>query len=289
MSSFPTKSPAALDEKKWRALISLLADEDPAVYQTVHQKIISHGTLATHWLKHYTLADDPLLRRRVTGILNHFQQQEADTQLLAFCLNQGEDLDLEHGALLLSRTQYPTINPDGYRALLDDYAGELRERLDFGAEPAQILNVIGEYFFRELGFQGDEGNVHGLENNYLNMVLDRKTGNDMSLSVVYLLVARRLRLPVAGIGLPGHFLCRYQDSRHEIYIDPYRRGRLQAKTDCIKQIVQSQKRFDESCLAPLSSRRILLRLCAHLHGFYTQLKMPAQSERVRRYLVALAK
>jgi regulator of sirC expression with transglutaminase-like and TPR domain len=289
MSSPPTKLPATLDEKRRRALISLLADDDLAVYRTVRQQIVSYGPVAAQWMRDYTLSEDPLLRRRAHEIANHFARQDADTQLLAFCLNQGEDFDLEQGVLLLARTQYPGINSEAYSALLDDFAGELRERLDFNADPEQILSVIGDYLFRELKFCGDETNFYDPENSYLNMVLDRRLGNPISLSVVYLLLARRLRLPVAGIGLPGHFLCRYQDTRHEIYVDPFRRGRLQTKADCVKHVVQLRQRFDESCLAPVSSRRILLRICANLHQIYTHLKLAVQSERLRRYLVALAK
>ena len=128
----------------------------------------------------------------------------------------------------------------------------------------QILGVIADYLFTEQKFAGDETNFHDPENSYLNRVLDRRKGNHISLSVVYLLLARRLRLPVAGIGLPGYFVCRYQSSRHEIYIDPFRKGRLLAKADCVKYVVQLQHRFDEGCLAPVSARRILLRICANL-------------------------
>ncbi len=289
MSSPPTKLPATLDEKRRRALISLLADDDPGVYRTVRKQIVSYGPVAAKWMQDYTLSEDPLLRRRVREIANHFARQDADTQLLAFCLNQGEDFDLEQSILLLARTQYPQINSEAYSAWLDDFAGELRERLDFSADPEQILGVIGDYLFHELKFTGDETNIYDAENSYVNRVLDRRLGNAISLSVVYLLVARRLRLPVAGIGLPGHFLCRYQDTRHEIYVDPFRRGRLQTKADCVKHVVQLRQRFEESCLAPVSSRRILLRICANLDQIYTHLKMPVQSERLRRYLVALAK
>jgi regulator of sirC expression with transglutaminase-like and TPR domain len=289
MSALPSKLPSTLDEKRRRALISLLADEDVGVYRTVRQQIVSYGPVAAEWMRDYTLSEDPVLRRRVHEIVNHFARQDADTQLLAFCLNQGEDFDLEQGMLLLARTQYPEINSEAYSALLDDFAGELRERLDFHADPEQILNVIGDYLFRELNFAGDETNFYDPDNSYLNRVLDRRLGNPISLSVIYLLVARRLRLPMAGIGLPGHFLCRYQDLRHEIYVDPFRRGRLQTKADCVKHVVQLRQRFDESCLAPVSSRRILLRICATLHQIYTHLKLALQSERLRRYLVALAK
>ena len=181
------------------------------------------------------------------------------------------------------------INLAAYSALLDQLAAESRERVDLGGDPETMLGAIGEYLFGELGFQGDETNFYDPENSYLNRVLDRRRGNPISLSVLYLLLGRRLRLPLAGVGLPGHFVCRYQTSAGEIYIDSFRRGRLLTKSDCVKSVLQLRHRFDESCLAPVSARRILLRVCANLHQIYTHLKSPEQGERLQRYLVALAK
>src|SRR5277367_3254220 len=176
-----------LDEKQRKALISLLADDDPNVYRTVRQKIISYGPASAPWLREHSLSNDPVLRRRALEIVSHFARQAADTQLLAFCLNQGEDFDLEQSVLLLSRTQYPEINPEAYSALLDGYAGELHDRLDLNADPVQILKITNEYLFRELKFTGDEHNFYDPENSYFNCVLDRKIGNPISLSLVYLL------------------------------------------------------------------------------------------------------
>lgn len=285
----PAISIGKLDEKQRRALISLLADDDQNVYRTVRQKIISYGPGCATWLREHLLSNDPVLRRRAHEIVSHFARQAADTQLLAFCLNQGEDFDLEQSVLLLSRTQYPDINTEAYSALLDDFAGELRDRLDLNGDPVQILKTTNEYLFRELKFTGDEHNFYDPDNSYFNRVLDRRTGNRISLSLVYLLLARRLRLPMAGIGLPCHFLCRYQSSRAEIYVDAFCGGLLMTKSDCIKRVVQLRQRFDESCLAPVSSRRILLRICATLHQIYTQRKSADQVDRLHRYLVALAK
>jgi regulator of sirC expression with transglutaminase-like and TPR domain len=289
MSSPSAKFSGKLDEKQRKALVSLLADDDAAVYRTVRQKILSYGKVASQWVLPHCLSNDPVLRRHAREIILYFSRQDADTQLLAFCLNQGEDFDLEQGILLLARTQYPDINIEAYSALLDNMAGELRDRLDLSAEPVQILAVMADYLFVEKKFTGDETNFNDPENSYLNRVLDRRKGNHFSLSVLYILLARRLKLPVVGIGLPGHFICRYQSSRHEIYVDPFRKGRLLAKADCVKHVVQLRHRFDESCLVPVSARRILLRICANLHQIYTHLKSPAQSERLQRYLVALAK
>jgi len=173
--------------------------------------------------------------------------------------------------------------------LLDDFAGELRERLDLSVPAEQILRIINDYLFDELHFTGDDQHFCDPQNIYFNVLLDRRVGDPINLSLLYLLIARRLRLPIVGVGLPGDFLCRYQSSRTEIYVDVFHGGRLMTKAECVKQVLQLRQRFDESSLAPVSARRILLRLCAQLHQIYNQQKAPGQIERLQRYLVALAK
>src|ERR1043166_903033 len=84
-------------ESKRAALLNLLADEDPSVYQTVHDKILSCGPPAAEWLRPHTLSRDPALRRRARQIVRHFDRQAADNRFLGFCLKHGEEFGLEQG------------------------------------------------------------------------------------------------------------------------------------------------------------------------------------------------
>ena len=282
-----TKSP--LSESQRAALITLLGDDDWVIYQTVREKLISYGPVAVDWLRSHLLSSDPVLRRRAKELVAHFGRQNADTQFLAFCLSQGEDFDIEEGVLRLAQTQFPGINPSAYTALLDSFASDLREQIDLGGEPDQILATINDYLFRQLGFTGNEDDYYDPENSCINCVLDRRTGNPISLSLVYLFVARRLKLPMTGIGLPGHFICRYQTTKSEVYIDAFNRGKILTKADCIKYLLHTNHSLQEGHLAPVNARRILLRICANLHQIYTQLEAPEEISRLQRYLVALAK
>ncbi len=289
MNAAPTKiQEPPLSPAQRNALLSLLADEDPAVFGTVRDRILAQGADAARWLREHVLSDDPVLRRRVLGILDRFEAQRADNDFLAFCLSHGEDLDIEQAALLLARTEYPGISCDGYRAWLDDLAVQLFERLDYSLEPDQIIGAINDFLFRELGFAGNEQNYYDPENSYLNRVLDQRTGNPINLCLLYLLLARRLRLPIAGIGMPGHFVCRFQSSTAELYIDVFNGGRLLSKGDCVKFLLQSSQGYHESHLEPVSSRRMLLRICMNLHHIYVQRGDAARANRLQRYLVALS-
>jgi regulator of sirC expression with transglutaminase-like and TPR domain len=281
--------PEAFSERQRTALLKLLADEDPAVYRTVRQKILSHGPQAAVWLRPCHLCSDPLLRRRALEIVQHFDRQAADDRLLAFCLKNGEGFNLEEGAWLLAQTQYPDISLEGYGALLDSYAAVLGQRLAGSVEAKKVLCTINEFLFDELGFGGNEENYYDPDNSYINRVIDRRTGNPINLCLVYMLLARRLRLPVAGIGLPGHFLCRYQTSAAEIYIDTFNRGKLLAKADCVQYLLQGNYSVRDDYLAPVSPRRMLLRICGNLHRIYLHLQQPQQATRLQRYVVALAK
>jgi regulator of sirC expression with transglutaminase-like and TPR domain len=290
MSLPVTTAPAKeLPESQRRALLNLLGDDDPAIYQTVREKILSFGEDAGEWLRPHRLSDDPIVRRRAREIVRHFDRQEADTWFLGFCLKHGEEFDLEEGVWLLAMTEYPDINVEAYRALLDHFADELRERIDFNETDKEILSTINNYIFDELGFSGDEEKYYDPQNSYLNRVIDRRKGNPINLSVLYLLICRRLQLPVAGIGLPGHFICRYQSTSAENYVDPFHHGKFLTKADCIQYLVSGSHGLQDEFLAPVSTRRLLMRICSNLHQIYSQMESTEETTRLQRYLVALAR
>lgn len=283
--SKPTSPP--LDRQK-AALIKLLTDEDPVIHRMVRDKILSAGSEGVQWLRPFILSNDPICRRRAREILHHVERQDADNEFLAFCLNQGEEFDLEHAVFLLARTRDPDVNLDAYHAVLDVYAGDLVERFGSSHGAERLLSILNRFLFDELQFHGNEQEYYDPENSYLDRVIDRRTGNPISLCLVYLFIVRRLRLPVTGIGMPGHFLLRYQSSQEEFYIDAFHRGKLLTKANCVKYLMQTSG-FQESYLAPASSRRILLRICSNLHQIYCHLQLPAEIARLQRYIIALAK
>ena len=278
-----------LSDEKRKALLCLLADEDPEIYLPVREKIISLGPHVCDWLKYFVLDENPIVRRRVRDVISHFKRLKADTEFSAFCLNHGEDFELEEACWLLARTVDPEINTEAYRAVLDDYAHDLMHKIDFGSEPESIMAEINRYIFQTQRYQGNEDNYYSADNSYLNRVIDQRRGNPISLCMIYQLVGRRLGLPVTGIGLPGHFLCRFQTPRQDYYIDAFNKGRLLTKTDCMKYLKQAGYEFHEAFLMPASSRRILLRMCSNLHQIYQRDNQAADAARLHGYIVALSK
>lgn len=290
MNSLATNCPSNKPSAGERAaLVSLLSDDDPAIYLTVQKKILSCGSEACDWLRPHVLSADPVLRRRSRELVRHFAQADADTRFLAFCLENGEDFDLETGIWRLAQTNYPDINVEAYQAVLDGYAAELRERLDPAADGRETLKVINKYLFTELGFAGNEIAYYDPQNSYLNRVMDRRTGNPISLSVIYILLARRLWLPVGGVGLPGHFICRYQSVTEEIYLDAFSHGKMMSRADCVQFLAPLSEDMLGETLSPASPRRILTRICNNLHQIYRQIGLKEEALRLQRYLAVLTR
>lgn len=288
MTAIARSRPNSLSPNEQRALLMLLGDEDPHVYQTVRQRILADDDPVA-WVEPSTRSNDPVQRRRAIEIVRYITRRKADDRFLAFCLNSGEDLDIEEGIFALAQTQYPEINSSGYIAMLDHFAGDLRELIDFGAPAAQIVGTINDYLFKQQNFHGNEQNYYEPDNSYLNKVVDRRKGNPISLCLIYLFLARRLHLPIAGIGMPGHFLCRFQSTTDELFIDAFNNGKILSKGDCVKYLLHTRDGFKEAYLSPISPRRTLLRVCSNLHQIYSQQAKTDDIARFQRYIVALAK
>ena len=133
-------------------------------------------------------------------------------------------ISIGRSLLALSPHREFRYNTEAYRAVLDDYAHDLMHKIDFGSEPEGIMAAINRYIFQTQRYQGNEDNYYSADNSYLNRVIDQRRGNPISLCMIYQLVSRRLGLPMTGIGLPGHFLCRFQTPRQIIILMPLTKG-----------------------------------------------------------------
>jgi regulator of sirC expression with transglutaminase-like and TPR domain len=135
----------------------------------------------------------------------------------------------------------------------------------------EFIETTNETLFESLQFRGNEGDYYDPRNSCLNSVLSRRLGIPISLSVVYIEIARRLQRPVYGVGLPGHFIVVYEDANSRYWIDPFHRGRILSFEDCCDLALQTagvDVRINPSVLAPVSSRQILTRMLANLKTIY---------------------
>ena len=273
-------------ETQIRALVRLLADEDHRVAQTIAGKLVEVGERAVPVLREAEI-EQPAMAERIRQVLADIHGQQIEAEFHTLSASDDASLDLETGAFLIARFAFPVLDTQPYRRTLDAMATEVSQRLGRKVSGEETVKTINRYLFVEQGFSGNTTQYYDVENSYLNKVLERRTGIPISLSAVYLLIAKRLELPVFGVGMPGHFLVKYDTGRYRIFVDSFNGGALLTQRDCARFLEQAGYGLDERYLQKTSPRTMLIRMIKNLVAIYNKMDETGKSRQLTRFIEIL--
>ncbi len=206
-------------------------------------------------------------------------------------LEQSEEkIDLAEAALIIASDEYPQLNVASYLARLAEMADYIRPRLPSDQDPRGCVEVLNRYLFVELGFSGNQENYHDPRNSYLNEVIERRVGLPITLSLLYIALAARLGLPVYGVGLPGHFIVKWQDEKTQILIDPFDRGQILNEREVLARVRDTfhpQASFQPEWLAAVGNKYILFRLLNNLKAIFVEAQNYARAWKIVDKLLLL--
>jgi regulator of sirC expression with transglutaminase-like and TPR domain len=277
----------SLKVSEYRALVSLLADEDVKILHTVWEHLLKVGPQAIPYLREASDDPDPRKRIRARHIMARISAEALEAQFRTLASRDEDAFDFEEGILTVARIEYPELDREMFHRQLDALATALRERLRGVTRPIEIIQAINSYLFDELKFTGNSSDYYNLDNAFMNRVLEKRTGIPISLSSLYLLIGERLGMPLKGVGLPGHFLVRFDDGASEIYIDPYNSGRLLSRKDCAQYLTGAGYYFKEEYIATSSSRDIIIRTLRHLVLIYSKQPHKPRVRQLTHYIELL--
>lgn len=199
-------------------------------------------------------------------------------------------VNLAEAALLIAEDAYPDLDVAAYLQRLDELAEPVRPDWHEYAPLDDQVRILNRHLFGEMGFRGNRDDYYDAKNSYLNEVLDRRLGLPITLSVVYMEVARRLGLSVSGIGLPGHFIVAAERDGVSLLLDPFNGGEVLTSGQC-ERIVQdtygSSVPFAQSQLVPVRKRQILTRMLNNLKQTYLTRDEPGAAWPVLEKIVCL--
>ncbi len=182
------------------------------------------------------------------------------------------EVPLDVAALLLGEWEYGALDLERYVTRLDRLAQEaLEARDELQDRTFASARAVTRVLFVERGFRGNADDYYDPRNCFLHEVLDRKVGIPITLSVLYMEVARRIGLTVTGVGFPGHFLIRAHDGDRAVVIDPFNGGAVLGKDDLqalLHRVVGPEAKLEPSLLAPVTKPQILTRMLVNLAGVY---------------------
>lgn len=207
--------------------------------------------------------------------------------------NSHDDADLASAALVIPRVEYGAVDPAPALAALDRLGALAEARLAGvgpDAAPRARVDVLNRLLFEEERFTGNDARYDDPRNSFLHDVLDRRTGIPITLSLIYLDVARRAGLTLEGVNFPGHFLVRYIVEGEELLIDPYHRGALLNDADCQRLLTRQfdgELAFSRDLLVTANKRQILTRVLSVLKRLYVRFRSFPQARDVTHLLIAL--
>ena len=183
-----------------------------------------------------------------------------------------EEINLAEAALTIAAEEYPRLDIPLYLDKLDRIGDMARERARDAINSLDQISALNAVLFEELGFRGNSGNYYDPRNSFLNEVIDRRTGIPITLTVIYIEVARRIGLFIEGVGMPSHFIARHEAATGDVFIDVFNSGRLMGEMGCAEMLAEmSGGKFAlrPEHLAAVTKKQILARMLANLLGIYS--------------------
>ncbi|MCX8489483.1 MAG: transglutaminase-like domain-containing protein [Cyclobacteriaceae bacterium] len=276
-----------MQESELKALVSLLDDEDKQVSSHVEEKILSLGKEAIPFLEHEWESNlNPGVQARIEELIHILQYELLKERLKNWYAS--EEHDLLTGMWILATYQYPEIEIEKLRQELEQiyYETWLEFRPDL--YPYDQVKVINSVLFNKLKFGANTKNFHSPSNSMINVVLESHKGNPITLCVIYMLVAQKLKLPVSGVNLPNLFILTYKDDNHQFYINAFNRGLIFTKQDIENYINELHLVPQTSFYEPCNSIDIVRRALRNLVMSFEKMGEHAKAEEVKLLLIEIS-
>ena len=260
-------------------LRSLLVKMSSLEYERRHAaraELVRLGLENRQVLQSLTDDSDPAIQRCAGRILKILHENDI-LQEWRELLKDGPDVLIEEGAILIARAEYPYLSREELVEQLAGIAATLASRLPLDPHPLQTLEEINHLLFDEMGFHGNQDDYYEPENSFLNDVLDRRTGIPISLSVLYMAVSRRVGLTLSGVGMPMHFLVKFDAENDERFIDVFHNGRFLTREDCQELLNDMGGEYQPDFLFAIDAPEIYARMLRNLIGAYQQTRRPENS------------
>ena len=254
-----------------QALISLLDDPDPKIFDEVKGKLISFGDDVIPFLEYaWESSFDILLQNRIEDIIHHLQFENNKIELVNW---KKSDKDLIGGAIIIAKYQYPDLEEDKIRDYIKQITQDVWIELNENLTALEKVKVLNRMIFDVHGFYGNTKNINSPKNSYINNVIERKKGNPITLGILYLAICQKLDIPMHGVDVPAHFILTYTDDNKNVlfYLNIFNKGAVFNSHDIDKFLEQLKIAPKDEYYIPCSNLTIIRRLVQHLIYTYDNL------------------
>ena len=253
-----------MNDNELKALISLLDDEDPEVVDHVEQRIRQMGgqmipLLETEWEGSFNSA----LQKRIEEIIHDLQYESVLDRMRDW--KNGGAMDLLEGLWIVATYQYPDLSLHKLKQDVEQLFYDVWVDFKTDMHPDEQIKAMNTAFFSKLKFAPNTKHFHSPANSMINQVLESRRGNPITLCVLYMLIAKRLNLPVYGVNLPNLFVLTYKNNAGvQFYINVFNRGLVFTTKDIDQYIDQLNIKRLDTFYQPCTNADIVRRVLRNL-------------------------
>lgn len=280
-------SEGKLNERELKALVSLLDDQDDQIVNQIVDKIRSLGKeiipfLENEWETNF----NPSVQRRIEELIHDLQYELLKDRIQDWY--DSKDQDLLTGLWLVATYQYPDLELEKIRQDLEQiyYDAWLEFKPDL--YPYDQIKILNSVLFNKLKFGANTKNFHSPGNSMINIVLETHKGNPITLCIIYMLVAQKLKMPVYGVNLPNLFIVTYKEEKNQFYINAFNKGLIFTKQDIENYIHELRLTPQDSFFEPCSNLEIIRRVFRNLIMSFDKMGEHAKAEEVKELLLIIA-
>lgn len=276
-----------MKETELKALVSLLDDDDKEVITQVQEKILSIGTaiipiLEQEWENNF----NPTVQQRIEDIIHSLQYKLLKERIVSWY--NSEDKDLLTGMWIVATYQYPEIELEKLKQDIETIYQEAWLEYRGDLLPYDQVKVMNSVLFGKLKFGANSKNFHSPGNSMINVVLETHKGNPITLCVIYMLVAQKLKMPVKGVNLPNLFILSYKDSQTNFYINAFNRGLIFTRQDIENYIHEIHLVPQKSFFEPCSNVEIIQRVLRNLIMSFEKMGEHEKAEELKLLLIEIS-
>ena len=183
-------------------------------------------------------------------------------------LLRDSDVDLTVVALEIARDADPKLQFEPTLSWIAARAAELSSHAAGAWSEADSLRALSTLLTETYGLMGDEAAYQHAESSYLSEVIARKRGIPISLSILYMAIAKEIGIDLRGVAAPQHFLTRFDGVEGTYFVDPFVGGRIMDRDDCLRflhEITNMPESELKPCLKPADTRAIVIRKIGRAH------------------------
>jgi regulator of sirC expression with transglutaminase-like and TPR domain len=277
-----------------KALVRLLDDPDMSVYNQIEERILSFGEAAIDLLDEFGSACSDLeLSGRVEALIKSIRFQSVYSKLVDWKNN--EHSSIFEAALAISAMRYPKMDVIALRQEMDRITRDVWLEMNEELTPLEKVQILNHIFFEIYSFYGNKGNLSSPQNSLIKDVMESKKGNSVSMSILYLEIARRLNMPIFGVDLPQNFVLAYINNesilsaKHRVlfYINPFNQGIIFTKKDIDAFLKQINEKSHDSYFQICDNRTIVKRLLHELTDSFFALGENEEAESYQKLAKAI--